>query len=182
MGESIEKRDFTVHDSKHVYKRYRINVFQDKVTLPNGLTATRDVVRTPPAVAILGFIDEEHIVLLKQFRYSVAEWIYEIPAGVLEKGESPDVSAIRELEEETGYKAHDIRLLGRFYSSPGFCDEEMHVFLAHKLERTKPNPEDYECLKAEIVSLEDALKMAVDGRISDGKTLAALGLFLMNRK
>jgi ADP-ribose pyrophosphatase len=179
MDNSNENRDFTVLDSKVVFKGHRITVYQDKVTLPNGRDAVREVVRSPAAVGVVPFVDKENIILLRQFRYSVGKWIYEIPAGTLEKGESPEVCAVRELEEETGYRAGSVRKLVRHYTSPGFCDEEMHIYVAEELTLTKPDPEDYECLETEKVSLGSAIEMIRDGKITDGKTIAALGMVVI---
>ncbi|TET32487.1 MAG: NUDIX hydrolase [Planctomycetota bacterium] len=181
MNNSTESRDFTVLDSKVVFKGRRITVYRDKVTLPNERDAVREVVRSPAAIAVVAFVDEENIVLLRQFRYPVGKWIYEIPAGTLEKGESPEVCAVRELEEETGYRAQSVKLLTRFYTSPGFCDEEMFVYLAEKLTFTSPKPEDNECLEAEKVPLGKAIEMIKDGKITDGKTIAALGLIALEQ-
>jgi ADP-ribose pyrophosphatase len=112
--------------------------------------------------------------MIRNYRVAVDDRLWEFPAGKLEKGEVPAHAARRELEEETGYSASDIRSLGAFYTSPGFADELMHAFVAEGLSRVGQRLEVGEDIAVEIVPRADALQMIHDGRLRDGKSVAAL--------
>jgi ADP-ribose pyrophosphatase len=141
----------------------------------------KDVVRHPGAVTVIAVRDDGRLVLVRNRRVAVDRWLLEFCAGKLERGEDPAAAAGRELEEETGYSASRIQPLGAFFTSPGFTDEVMHVFLATGLrpvpQRLEPGEE------IEVVELgEDSLRSAVaSGGILDGKTLGAYLLWSMKR-
>lgn len=145
-------------------------------------TVVRDVVRHPGAVAVVPVLDGDRIVLVRNHRVAVDEWLYELCAGKLERGEEPAAAAARELEEETGYSAGRIEPLGRFYTSPGFADELMHVFEATDLTEVPRRLEPGERIEVEVRTLAEVLDMVGDGRIRDGKTIAGLMLWLRRRK
>ena len=170
-----------VRNTTSVYEGRRIKVFRDNVLMPNGREVVRDIVRSAPAAAIVAFTNNGKVLLLRQFRYPLWGWLYELPAGVIEEGESPEECARRELEEETGYRAGKIRKILRFFTSPGFCDEEMHVFLAEDLEKFEARVLPDECLTLEEIALSDAMRMISDGRIADGKTVAALSYYQLHK-
>jgi ADP-ribose pyrophosphatase len=141
----------------------------------------KDVVRHPGAVTVIAVRDDGRLVLVRNRRVAVDRWLLEFCAGKLERGEDPAAAAGRELEEETGYSASRIEPLGAFFTSPGFTDEVMHVFLATGLrpvpQRLEPGEE------IEVIELgEDSLRSAVaSGGILDGKTLGAYLLWSMKR-
>jgi len=146
-----------------------------------GRELVRDVVRHPGAVTVIPVLDDGRLVMIRNWRVAVSGWLDEFCAGKLERGEDPAAAAGRELEEETGYSASRIEPLGAFFTSPGFTDEVMHVFLATGLrpvpQRLEPGEE------IEVVELgEDSLRSAVaSGGILDGKTLGAYLLWSMKR-
>ena len=146
----------------------------------HGKTHQREIVRHPGAVLIVAPIDGDKLLFVRNFRVAVGEWMLELPAGKLEQGEDPSHAAARELEEETGYRAGKVVPLAPFYTSPGFCDELMHVFVAMDLTYVGQNLDEDEHLTAEVVSTEDAIAMVNDGRIKDGKTIASLWIWLMH--
>jgi ADP-ribose pyrophosphatase len=140
----------------------------------DGRRVQREVVRHPGAVLVVPLLEEDRLVLLRHDRVAVGERLWELPAGTLEPGEDPQEAACRELEEETGYRPGSIRALGEFYSSPGFCDELMRAFVADELEWVGQRLEPGEQIEVEVVTRSEALAMIDDGRIRDGKTVAAL--------
>jgi ADP-ribose pyrophosphatase len=141
-----------------------------------GKTRTREVVRHPGAVVILPLLSDGRIVLIRNQRFAVNATLYEIPAGTREPGESDELGARRELEEETGYRAGKLAPLVRFFASPGFCDEEMIGFVATDLEVTAQRLDATEHIDVEAVDVATFREMLRDGRIVDGKTLAC-GLY-----
>lgn len=143
-----------------------------------GRALEREVVRHPGAVLIVPLLDEDRLVLIGNFRVAVNERLWELPAGTLEPPEPPLDAARRELEEETGYRAAEVLPLGQFYTSPGFCDELMHVFTARGLEKVGQRLEAGEDIEVRIVGRDEALGMIADGSIRDGKTIAGLHLLL----
>ena len=132
-----------------------------------------DALLHPGAVAIVA-VDGDRVLLERQYRPVVGEWLYEIPAGTLEPGEEPGETARRELEEETGYRPGWLRKLVEFYSSPGVSTEKLIVFLAGDLARGRQRLEEDEVIEVIWVGLEEALEMIRDGRIRDAKTIIGL--------
>ena len=134
----------------------------------------REVVVHPGAVLIVPLLSPTELVMIRNYRFCVGEELLELPAGTLEPGEPPIGCAARELEEETGYRAARIEPLCEFYTSPGFTDERMYVFVATDLTATRQQLDPTEQIRVETMPLEDALTATTDGRIVDGKTIAAL--------
>lgn len=167
-------------DSKPIYDGNIIKVSVDHVSLPNGESAEREVVRHNGGVCVLAVTAENKVVLVKQYRYVTGEELYEIPAGKRDsKDEDPYSGAMRELEEETPYFAERLELLYRFYPAPGFCDEELHLYQAINLQHgsTRDLDDDefieiYEFTKDEVRALLDT------DQIHDGKTIIALQYWL----
>jgi len=159
--------------TKPIFEGRMINVQVDTVQLPNGETATREIVRHPGAVAVLALLGDRMLVV-EQFRKPLERVQVEIPAGKLEPGEDPMEAAGRELEEETGYKARSLRHLRTFSTSPGFAEEVIHLYFADELEQGEVHLDDEEFLTCEAITLEQAEAYIRDGRIYDAKTLLAV--------
>jgi len=166
--------------SEYVFCGKILQVRLDSVQLPDGRTASREVVEYSGAVAIVALDSERRVALVRQYRYAVGEELLEIPAGKLEENEEPLACAKRELAEETGFSATNWRLLCSFYTSPGAANEIMHLFLATGLVPIKANKDSDEFLEIELVPLEQALEMIAGGQIKDGKSLAGLLSLALN--
>ncbi|MCL6587214.1 MAG: NUDIX hydrolase [Anoxybacillus sp.] len=172
MDHLIEK---TIRQEK-IFSGKVIQVYVEDVQLPDGNTSKREIVKHPGAVAILPLTNEGKLVLVRQYRKALERVLVEIPAGKLEKGEEPLVTARRELEEETGYSAQSMRHLISFYTSPGFADELVHLYVAEglvKLEEAAGLDAD-EFVDLLEVTLEEAVAMLEAKEIYDAKTAYAL--------
>ena len=165
-----------------VHKGRKIQVYHDVEPGPDGRPIERDMVIHPGAAAILPLLDAEHVCLLRNPRFVVNETIWEIPAGTLEPNEAPETAAVRELEEETGYKAKRWRKLAAFYPSPGVLSETTHLYLAQELTAGPMRREADEQMEPQVVTWEQAMAWALDGTIRDAKTLVALLLWDRLRK
>ncbi|AZH30036.1 MULTISPECIES: NUDIX hydrolase [Paenibacillus] len=150
-----------------------ITVQVDTVELPDGSTGKREIVKHPGAVAVLA-LHEGKMLVVDQYRQAMGRCEVEIPAGKLEQGEDPMEAAGRELREETGYTAKSLKLLHSFYTSPGFADEIIHLYVAEDLERGEMEPDEDEFLELFEVTLEEAHTLIREGRISDAKTILAV--------
>jgi ADP-ribose pyrophosphatase len=162
-----------------VYRGRRIAVAADMDNRPDGSVVRRDVVLHPGAVVILPLVADDAVCLLRNRRVAVGETLWELPAGTLEPGESPDEAAVRELAEETGYSAARWRKLAEFYPSPGVLSERMHLYVARDLTPGPPRPEVDEDLTAHVVPRDQAVAWSTDGTIRDAKTI--VGLLLWDR-
>jgi ADP-ribose pyrophosphatase len=170
-----------VHKVTNLYQGKLFNVLLETVTLPNGKIKDREVVRHPGAAAMVPLLEDGKIVLVKQYRHAVGDFIWEIPAGTLEVGEEPVVCARRELAEETGYEAKNLDKLAEILPAPGYTDEHIHIYLATGLARAEQDLQDDEVLEVEPVDFDKALLMITRGEIQDGKTIAGLLLTSMRR-
>ena len=159
----------------HVGRRIRVAV--ETTTLPDGRVIKRDAVLHPGAVVIVPVIDAGHVCLLRNRRWIVGETLWELPAGTLESGEEVGHAARRELLEETGYQAARWRPLGFVYASPGVMDEKLNLFVAEDLTPGPSKPEPDEDLEAVTVPFDEAVRMCLDGRIHDAKTVTGLLLW-----
>jgi ADP-ribose pyrophosphatase len=146
----------------------------DEVEEPGGVRAVREVVRHRGSVAALPVHDDGRLVLVRQYRYPVDEEVWELPAGRLGPGEDALAAARRELEEEAGLAAARLEKIAFFYTTPGFCDEAMHLFRATDLAPVPPRPEEDERIEVRSVTLDEARQMLSRGEIREGKTLVAL--------
>jgi ADP-ribose pyrophosphatase len=159
---------------RRLYKGKVFAVDLDDVKEPGGVRARREVVRHRGSVAVLPVHDDGRIVLVRQYRYPVDGDVWELPAGRLDPGESVEQGARRELEEEVGLRPAILEPLSVFYTTPGFCDEVMHLFRATALTSVPPRPEADERIEAAVFTLEEARDMIRRGEVREGKTLVAL--------
>ena len=146
----------------------------DEVLEPGQIRGTREVVRQGGSVAALPVFDDGRLLLVRQYRYAVDAFVWELPAGRRDAGETPEEGARRELEEEVGLRAGSLEPLLVFWTTPGFCDEVMHLFRATDLEPVPPRPEADEKIEPATFTLEEAMEMVERGEIREGKTLVAL--------
>lgn len=156
-----------------------IAVDTDTVRFPNGSTGELDMIRHPGASAVVPFLsapdgEDPQILLLKQYRYAAEQYLYEVPAGRLEPGEDPRDCAIRELREEAGCSAERLEHLTTIYTTPGFTDERIHLYMASGLERGETAHEADEFMTVEPMTLSRALRLIEEGTIVDAKTVVAI--------
>ncbi|MCX7664167.1 MAG: NUDIX hydrolase [Gemmataceae bacterium] len=167
---------------KVIYQGRKIKVAIDESVGKDGTLIKRDMILHPGAVVILPIVDEEHVCLLRNYRFVIGETLWEIPAGTLEPNEPIEVAAERELQEETGYRAKKWTYRGYFYASPGVLDEKLHLFFAEELTKGLAKPEADEQLEPVIVPIKTAMEMILNGSIKDAKTVSALLLWDHYRK
>jgi len=151
-----------------------VNFFVDKVRLPDGRPAVREYLDHPGAAAVLPLLDRRTLILVEQYRYPVGRRTLEIPAGKLDPGESVLACLRRELREETGFTARRVTPLIRYWPTPAFSNELLHVYLAQGLALGRRDPDPDEFLRVVRLPLEEALRRVLEGRIRDSKTVVAL--------
>ncbi len=144
----------------------------------SGNRFEKDLVVFGDAVVLLPILDSGDIIFVKQYRATVNNWVLELPAGRVDDGEDPQDAAIRELEEETGYRASDLKLLARVYVSPGYSDERQWIFLARNLEFVGAKPERGEILSTVSMKPNEYIAMVLKGGYVDLKSLAAILLYM----
>jgi ADP-ribose pyrophosphatase len=175
-----------VISSRVVYRGPVFHVTTDRVREPGGITVRRDVIRHSGSVVIMAVDDrsrEPRVLLARQYRHPAQDYLWELPAGRIDPGESALAGAKRELMEETGYTAQRWQRALFFYSSPGFLDETMAVYCATGLKRGKATPEEDEVIRLRMFPLSQLVRMVMKGSIRDGKTIAAtLWLLEKSRK
>jgi ADP-ribose pyrophosphatase len=160
--------------STHVLHRFRIfAIVEQALRLPSGRTVVRQVVKHPGAVVIMPQLTDGRLLLIQQYRFAVAETVLEFPAGTLEPGEAPLACARRELIEETGYRADHWHPLGTIYSSPGFCDERLHLFLASGLVPEHAAGDKDEGIDVKPFTVQEVERSIADGTLVDAKSIAA---------
>jgi ADP-ribose pyrophosphatase len=165
--------------TRRAYSGRIINLDVDTVRFPNGTTGELEMIRHPGASAVVPFLsdpasDDPTLLLIRQYRYAAEGYLYEIPAGRLDAGEAPDACARRELREETGCEAERVEHLFTMYTTPGFTDEKIHVFMAVGITRGENAREVDEFIEVETMPLSRALELVERGEIQDGKTALAL--------
>ena len=165
--------------SQRIYSGRVLNLDLDRVRFPDGSDGTLELIRHSGAAAVVPFLDEPNdvsarVLLIRQYRYAADRELYEIPAGRLEEGEAPVACARRELREEAGCDAERLESLGAFYTTPGFIDEFIHIFIAAGLTRGVATPEPDEFIRQESHTLYEGLRMIDRGKIVDAKTIIAL--------
>ena len=161
-------------ESKVIYQGKVLSLRLDDVTLPNGKSSKREVVEHAGAVTVVAVTNEQKVLLVKQYRYSVGEVLLELPAGGLNHGEAPLKCAKRELKEETGWEATDWEELPTFYTTPGFTNEKMYLFLAKNLTYTGQNLDEDEFIQVVSVPLDETLNMIQRGEIRDAKSIVGI--------
>jgi ADP-ribose pyrophosphatase len=163
-----------VLSSRVAYQGGHIRVREDRVIEPSGHEVSREIVVHPGAVCIVARPAPEEVILIRQYRHAAGQELVEIPAGTLHEGEDPRECAIRELEEEAGYRASSMVERARFWTTPGFTNELMYLYEATSLTKTQINPDEDEVIEVDIVSRSKALQMIDDGRIQDAKSILGL--------
>ncbi len=161
-------------DEKTLYSGKIFDVKQAKVELPDGRLGIYDIVKSPDACAVVALDDNNNVIMVKQYRPSAEKIMLEIPAGKIDEGEDPAKCALRELSEETGYRAQEIEKLFSIHVSPGFCTEIIHIFKAAKLTLGDTDFDDDEYIQMVKIPLEKTYDMIKNGEIEDAKTISGL--------
>jgi len=161
-------------EEKRIFTGNLLNLNADRVVLTNGIKTFREVVSHPGAVAALPFLNSSEIILVRQYRYAVGDYVLEIPAGTVEKGETPENCIKRELQEEINYKPGTLKSLGWVYLSPGYSNEKIHLFEATDLEAAEKNSDEDENIEVVKLEIKEALSRITSGEIKDGKTVIAV--------
>jgi ADP-ribose pyrophosphatase len=177
------KNSVRVLSSKTIFRGPIFSLVSEEVVEPQNIRVRRDITRHPGAIVVLAVDDSKGspwVLLERQFRYAAEAFLWELPAGRIEPGENKLAAAKRELLEETGFTASKWRKALWFYPSPGFLDETMNVFLAQGLKPGKAQPEEDERIAVRFFPLQQAVQMAMSGKIIDGKSIASI-LWLENK-
>ena len=171
--------NYKILKSKILYKGKVFDHQVDEIEYESGNKGIREIAIHPGGAVVVPIKDDGKVILVNQFRYTFQKTLIELPAGKLDKGEDPLVCATRELEEETGYKAKEIKKLGEIYTAPGYCTEILHIYSAKGLTPGNHNREEgehgMEILELTIIEIEE---MILKGKIKDAKTIA--GIFYLN--
>lgn len=164
-----------MNDKDLIYQGKIITLNLEKAKLPNGKVYTFEIVKHPGGATVVALDKNIQVCLLKHYRHTFGDWLWELPAGKIDNNEAPIETAKRELLEETGIKAGRWIDLGEIISSPGVFTEQIYVYLARELDTSEPRPEDGEVYKIHWIPFQKALNWAVSGEIKDAKTI--IGLF-----
>ncbi|MCD8036558.1 MAG: NUDIX hydrolase, partial [Clostridiales bacterium] len=166
--------DYEVVKSNKIYDGKILRVYSDEITMPDGRTATREVVEKNNASAIVPVDADGNIIFVRQYRHPARDMVLEIPAGTFEKGEDPYDCAMRELEEEIGYKTDSLTFVNWAYCSIGVCTEKIYLYIAENLKEGRQHLDDDEFIEIERYPLEECLKMVFDGTLNDSKTIIGI--------
>jgi ADP-ribose pyrophosphatase len=161
-------------DSQRIFNGAVFAVDRDRLLDESGVEIVREVARHPGGAGALPLFDDGRVALVKQYRHPARRELLEIPAGRIEGGETPEICAARELEQEIGFRAGRIEKLAEFYSTPGFCEEKLHVYLATDLTPSSQALDHDELIEVVYLPFAEAAQMAERGGIEDSKTIIAL--------
>lgn len=174
-----ESVSVSVHRVKEIHRGRVFSLVREELTLPNGYRTSLELIRHPGASALVALNEDWEVILLRQYRHATGGFIWEIPAGTLHQGEDPRHCAFRELIEETGFEAQELRPLGQMVPVPGYSDERIHIFLATALKRANQRLDKDEVLQVHFIPFFRALHMVRQGEIQDAKTIVGLTLAKM---
>jgi ADP-ribose pyrophosphatase len=182
IGENDKRLTETLVRKNTVYSGRSVDFCVDEIRLPNGNSAVREYLDHPGAVGVVPFLDEETVVLVRQYRHPVGEVTLELPAGKLDEGEDVRACVERELREETGYRARKIAPLIRYWPTPAFANEVLHLFIATGLVAGRENPDEDEFLEVVRMPFDKAVSLVRSGKIKDSKTVIGLLACALSRR
>lgn len=166
--------DYEVKKSEKVYDGKILKVFRDEIMMPDGKTATREIIEKNNASAIVPVDDDGNLIFVRQYRHPAKDMVLEIPAGTFEAHEDPYDCALRELEEEIGYRAESLTYIDWTYCSVGVCTERIYLYIAEKLIKGEQHLDPDEFIEIERYSLQEAVNMVFNGTIKDSKTVMGI--------
>jgi len=167
-------RDAERLERRKVYRGRIVDLSVDRVRLPNGHVSELELIRHPGAAAVVPVDRNGDVILVRQYRYATDGWLLEVPAGKLDDSEAPELCATREVEEETGYKTGRLIPMGWIWTTPGFTDEKIWLFLGTDLTPSQSSLQPDEILSVQRMPLEKAVDLARSGEICDAKSVCAL--------
>ncbi len=165
----------------YVFKGKLLTVRCDDALTADGKPCKREIIEHPGGACVL-YVEDEKILLVRQYRYAYGESVYEIPAGKLDAGEDPMAAAARELEEEAGLKAGRLELLFVEYPTPGYTNEKIYIYRAYDCEKVSAHLDEGEFLDVEYLPISKAVEMLKNGELHDSKTIMALQAYLLSKK
>lgn len=163
--------------SERIYEGKILNLRVDQVTVLTG-TSKREIIEHGGAAVIVALTEDNSVIMVRQFRKPVERVVFELPAGKIDRGEKPEETAVRELKEETGFRAGNMKLLTKMYPTVGYSEEALYIYLATELSEGMTNFDENEALDIESWKLEDLVEMVMKGKIEDGKT--QVGILMVN--
>jgi ADP-ribose pyrophosphatase len=161
-------------ERRHVFQGRIVDLAVDRVRLPNGNVCELELIRHPGAAAVVPVEADGSVVLVRQYRYATGRWLLEVPAGKLDGDEAPELCATREVDEEIGFKVGSLSPLGWIWTTPGFTDEQIWLFLATELSPSRAALQPDEILTVKKMPLAEAVELALSGEIHDAKSVCAL--------
>lgn len=174
--------NFKIKESETIFKGFVFDVKVDQIEYDSGNKGVREVILHNGGAVVVPVKDDGKIILVKQYRYPFDEFMYELPAGKLELNEDPKECATRELTEETGYSSDAVSSLGKIYTSPGFCNEILYMFLAENLKAGNHNREEGEHgMEVFEFTLGEVNKMITNGKIVDSKTISGIHFYQIQK-
>jgi ADP-ribose pyrophosphatase len=168
--------------SRTIYEGRILNLRVDTVRTADGRESTREIIEHAACIAVIPVDDDDNVLMVKQYRRAVDKELLEIPAGGIDAGEDAEAAVIREMQEEIGYKPQKVVTLGGFYSSPGFCNEYLGLYLATDLVPSRLHAEDTAGIEVVRVPVSEIAALATSDKIEDAKTVAGLLFYLEYRK
>jgi len=171
-----KNRPAVINREKTLMQARPFKLVEENITLPNGVTTDVRFLKHPGASAIVPLTSDNNLIMIRQYRHCLREYITEIPAGTRDNGEDFEACARRELEEETGYRAVNLHSLGEITPVPGYSNERIHLFIAEDLIEGKQNLENDEVLNIFKIHFDNAMEMIFEGTIKDSKTICSLFL------
>jgi ADP-ribose pyrophosphatase len=175
------EKPFTLNSRREIYKGRVVNLIVDSITTAQGVDTVREVFQHPGGAAVIPLFPDGDVLLVKQFRYPMQESLLEFPAGKIELGELPETTAHRELAEEVGYTSRKLNKIAEFYTTPGFCDERLFLYLAEELEPCEKMHDEDEEIEIVRVSLDALPDLIQAGEIVDAKTIIGIQQLLLSR-
>jgi ADP-ribose pyrophosphatase len=175
------EKPFTLNHRKEIYKGRVINLIVDSITTTKGVVTVREVFHHPGGAAVIPVLPNDDVLFVRQFRYPLQESLLEFPAGKIDPGETPETTAHRELAEEVGYTSGSLRKLAEFYTTPGFCDEKLFLYLAEDLRACEKMQDEDEEIEIVRVSLNALPELIRTGEIVDAKTIIGIQHLLLSR-
>jgi len=174
----MAKGKLKVLKSEMVYEGPIFGLRRDEVVEPNGVRAQREVITHPGSVVVLPVLKDGRILMIRQYRYAAKQYLWELVAGRIDKGETVREAAARELREETGYRAKRFRLILELFPTPGFLEERMHLLLAEGLTEGEAQPEEDEKIFSHAYKLHELKRMMRTGELRDAKSIAGILYYL----